>query len=121
MVDNKIKNNSVTISSIDKRANLSKKEFINEYVKPGIPVVVTDAAKDWKAMGKFTPDFFKSNYGQLIKKVKEVDYKISDYIDLMLKSTPEDPSPYPFNLNVEKYFPELMSDIMPHLLYGKRG
>jgi len=105
--------------AIDKRSKLSKKEFINEYVKPGIPVVVTDAAKDWKAMGKFTPQFFKETYGDKIKKVKGVDYKIGDYIDLMLKSTTENPSPYPFNLNVEKYFPELMSDIMPHLLYGK--
>ncbi len=114
-----IKNDSNTLSSIDKREKLSKKEFLNEYVFRGIPVVVMDAAKNWNAMGKFTPDFFKLNYGQLIKKVKGVDYTISEFIELMLKSSPENPAPYPFNLNVEKYFPELMKDIMPHLLYGK--
>lgn len=119
MIDLKIKNDPNTPSSIDKREKLSKKEFLNEYVFRGIPVVVMDAAKNWNAMGKFTPDFFKLNYGQLIKKVKGVDYTISEFIDLMLKSSPENPAPYPFNLNVEKYFPNLMKDIMPHLLYGK--
>ena len=47
---------------VDKRSELSRKELYNEYIKPEIPVVLKDAAKDWNAMGKITPEFFKKNY-----------------------------------------------------------
>lgn len=105
--------------TVDRRENLSKKELINEYVVPSYPVILTDGTKNWKAMGKFTPEFFKNRYGRMKKNVKGVDYTISDFIDLMLASTPANPAPYPFNLNVEDYFPELMDDIKPELIYGK--
>ena len=48
---------------IDKRENLSRKEFLNEYVLKNLPVVLKDACKDWKAIGKWTAEFFKENYG----------------------------------------------------------
>ena len=49
--------------NIDKRENLSSKEFLNEYVLKNRPVVLKDACKDWKAIGKWTPEFFKEKYG----------------------------------------------------------
>ena len=33
--------------TIDKRSNLSQQELLNEYVKPGRPVVLTDVARRW--------------------------------------------------------------------------
>src|ERR1700693_280921 len=48
---------------IDKREKLSRKEFLNEYVLKNRPVVLKDACKDWKAIGKWTPEFFKEKYG----------------------------------------------------------
>lgn len=105
--------------TVDKRSNLSRKEFINEYVIPSKPVVITDATRDWKAIGKYTPDFFKTNYGHIEKEIGGVKIKMADYIDRMLTSTPENPAPYPFNFNIEKVFPELMGDFQPQLFYGK--
>ncbi len=107
------------ISSIDKRTNISKKEFVNEYVRKSIPVVITDLTKNWPGMGKLTPEFFKNKYGHMEKEVEGVKIKMADYIDMMLKSTPENPSPYPYAFNVEYDFPELMSWLKPELHYGK--
>lgn len=118
-MDIKSESKSLQLGTVDKRTNLSKRELIKEYVEPSIPVVLTDAAKDWKAMGKITPEFFKTKYGSLEKEVKGRKYTIAEFIDLMLASTKENPSPYPFNLNVETYFPELMADIKPEILYAK--
>jgi len=108
-----------TITSVDRRSNLSRKELIKEYIEPSIPVILTDAADKWNAVGKFTPEFFKTNYGHLVKEVKGVKYNCADFVDRMMVSTPENPSPYPFNLNVEEYFPELMKDMEPTILYSK--
>jgi hypothetical protein len=35
---------------LDKRENLSRKEFFNEYAMKNRPVVLKDACKDWKAI-----------------------------------------------------------------------
>lgn len=107
------------IGSIDRREKLSRKELIKEYIEPEIPVILTDAAKDWGALDKITPEFFKDHYGNLTKEVNGVTYTFSEFIDLMRKSTAENPCPYPFNLNIEHYFPELRKEIKPEIVYGK--
>jgi hypothetical protein len=53
------------LEQVDRRAGLTKKEFLNEYLRPGRPVVFTDMTKDWPALNKWTAEFFKENYGQL--------------------------------------------------------
>jgi histone arginine demethylase JMJD6 len=66
------------ISGIDRRTNLSQDEFISDYVKLSRPVVLTDAAKDWKAMKKFTPQWFKEHYSHINKNINGVDYNMGD-------------------------------------------
>lgn len=70
-------------------------------------------------MGKFTPGFFKSKYGNLAKVVNGKKYTIGGFFDLMLASTPENPAPYPFKLNVEDCFPELLREMKPEIIYAK--
>jgi histone arginine demethylase JMJD6 len=106
------------IKSIDKRTNLSKEEFINEYVNKSLPVVLTDAAQDWKAMKKYTPAFFKENYAHINKNINGIIYNMGDFIDMMLTSDAENQAPYPYNFDVEKVFPELMKDFLPEIIYG---
>ncbi len=113
------KSTDETITQIDRRSNISRKELIAEYIEPAVPVILTNATRDWKALGKFTPAFFKKQYGHLTKEMKGVTYTLSEYIDLMLKSTPENPAPYPFNINIEQYLPELLDDLKPEILYAK--
>ena len=47
-----VKSRYKKVDGVDRRTNLSHEEFIEEYVKKSRPVVLTDAAKDWKAMKK---------------------------------------------------------------------
>jgi histone arginine demethylase JMJD6 len=109
-----------TITSIDRHKNLSPKEFLNEYVIPGKPVILTEAALPWKAMKKWTPEFFKTKYGHLEREVKGgKKVKLGDYMEMMFHSTEENPSPYPYNYDILRYFPELLDDIEPKLLFGK--
>lgn len=111
--------NKSKITSIDRHKNLSQKELLNEYVIPCKPVILTEAALQWEAMKKWTPDFFKTKYGHIEREVRGTKYKIGDYIGMMFDSTDENPSPYPYNFNIEYYFPELLKDIYPKLLFGK--
>jgi len=108
-----------TITTIDKRDHISHKELIREYIEPGIPVIVKDIASNWEGMGKLTPEFFKTHYGHIVKKINGVEYEMSTFVDLMMKATPEHPAPYPYNFNIEDYFPELMKYIHPQIAYGK--
>jgi histone arginine demethylase JMJD6 len=111
--------NTRTFKPIDKRSNLSKRELIKEYVEPSLPVVLTDATSKWNAIGKITPAFMKENYGHISREVNGTSYTISEYVDLMLTSTPENPAPYPFSFNIERSFPELLADLKPEIIYGK--
>jgi hypothetical protein len=110
---------STSLTSIDKRSKISRRELIAEYLEPGIPVVLTDAAQEWGAMGKITPAFFKKKYGHFTKEIKGKSYTVAEVIDLIESSTPEKPAPYPCNLNIEKLFPELMKDLKPEIVCGK--
>jgi len=46
---------------IERRENLSNEEFMKEYVYANRPVIVTDALRQWKAVGRWTPEFFRGN------------------------------------------------------------
>lgn len=52
------------INEIPKVSNLSKEEFIATYAYSGRPVVITDAAHNWSAVGKFSFQFFKRLYAR---------------------------------------------------------
>lgn len=105
--------------TVDKRSNLSHTELLKEYIEPSVPVVLTDAAANWKAMGKLTPQYFKEHYGQVSKTISGVTYQMADVLDMILASDPEKRAPYPYNFDIKKYFPELMPDFKPELIFGK--
>src|SRR6202051_4250666 len=106
---------------IDKRENLSRKEFLHEYVLKNRPVVLKDACKAWKAIGRWTPEFFKANYGS--RKVPVFERKravtvrdkilMQDYIEEITTSSSEQRAKYLFSLKIPKEFPELLRDLEP--------
>lgn len=104
---------------VDRRANIGQKELLNEYVLKNKPVIITDVAKKWPAVGKWTPDFFKANYGSITKEVKGRVISLAEQVELIKTSTPEAPAPYPYNLEVEDHFPDLMKDLEPQFVFGK--
>jgi hypothetical protein len=44
---------------IERRDRLSYEEFAESYLYALKPVIVTDALCQWKALGRWTPEFFK--------------------------------------------------------------
>jgi len=114
-----------TPGQIDKRENLSKKEFLHEYVLKNRPVVLINAAKDWKAIGKWSPQFFKESYGDrqvpVFERKRAVTVKdkvlMKDYIDEITSSTFQNRAKYLFSLKIPKEFPELLSDLEPRPTY----
>jgi len=115
----KVKTVSGAVEQIDRRSNLTRKELIKEYIEPGRPVILTNAAHQWPGMGKVTPQFIKEKYGHLTKTIKGVEYNFAELIDRVLASSLENPAPYPFNVNVEHYCPEMRKEFKPEIVFGK--
>ncbi len=103
---------------VDRRTGLRAAEFQNDYVDAGRPVIITDAAANWRAMARFSWDFFRDRYGHLRKEIHGHSYSLAEVIDWIRDAEESRPAPYPYNLNVEHYFPELLRDMRPELSYG---
>ena len=52
-------------------SNISKEEFLAKYAYSGRPVVITDAAQNWSAVGKFNFRFFKRIYARNMEAAEE--------------------------------------------------
>lgn len=102
-----------TNGSIDRRDHLSYPEFAREYLFANRPVVITDALKDWAAIGKWTPEFFKQKYGNLKWDLNGGSYDTAALADMIVRSTREKPAPYLHSIQFEDYFGEIMADISP--------
>jgi histone arginine demethylase JMJD6 len=88
-------------------------------------VVLKDAAKDWPALKKWTPEFFKEKYGDrkvpVFERKRAVTVKghvlMREYIDEITSSTYQNRAKYLFSLKIPKEFPELLSDLEPRPSY----
>lgn len=111
----------LNLKSVDRVSSLDKKEFIEKYVRPQVPVVVENWIEDWPAVKKWDFDYMKKMVGEKIVPLyddRPVDHKdgfnephakmkMSEYIDLLQS----EPTRYRiFLYNVLKEVPELQSD-----------
>jgi histone arginine demethylase JMJD6 len=122
-----VQGNSEMVFEIERRDKLSYEEFAEEYLYPLKPVIVTDALRQWKALGLWTPEFFKREFGQMKFKMEDdlkaragyksgagaVEYTMERFIDCVLESTEEHPAPYFRNRILSDLFPSLKDDILP--------
>jgi histone arginine demethylase JMJD6 len=98
---------------IDRRAGLTRTEFANEYLSPPRPVILTDAMSSWRALGRWTPEFFKNEYGDLQVSVDGEAMALRHLIDRIEASTSGDPAPYLRNQLLAAWPPELSADVSP--------
>jgi histone arginine demethylase JMJD6 len=106
--------------SIQKVENLSYRDFIENFYKPGIPVVFKDATKVWKASSLFTPNWFRENFGDKSIEKNGRTYTMREVFDLVETSTEANPAPYPFIFDIPTNLHELTSYIQPtNLGYAK--
>ena len=106
-------------TTIEKRRNLSRREFIHEYQIPRKPVILEDATQEWAAR-HWTPENLCRRIGDKQVLVRGTDryYRFDELTELIAESTPENPAPYGRNLNVHRDLRELLPDIQPRLKYA---
>lgn len=100
-------------TTVDKRKDISHKEFVEKYQKPGIPVILENVTEAWKSNKMFTPEFFRENFGERTGKHSSRGYTVAEMLDITAKSTPENPAPYPVKFMVKASLPELMPHFQP--------
>ncbi len=98
---------------IDRRSGLSADEFEREYLEPLRPVIVTDAITHWRALGRWSPQFFKQEYGRLNVTVDNETMSLGDLVDRVEASSSESPAPYLRNQALSEWPPELLADVLP--------
>jgi hypothetical protein len=105
------------ITAIDRRSGLSYDEFVECYLMPERPVILTDALAAWPALTKWTPEFFRDVHGDRIVRVQGKEMRLGTFMENVLASTDEAPSPYLSSLLVRQQFPEIAADILPDIPY----
>jgi hypothetical protein len=104
--------------SIDVRDGLEYGRFVREHLVLHRPVYIKNAFPQWKALGKWTPDFFRRNYGRCEVTVAGQKEELGGYLDRVEASTPEAPVPYLRELSVRSLAPELGDDLLPFVAYA---
>jgi hypothetical protein len=112
---------TLNLQEIPRVNNITKQEFIKQYLKPQKPVVIERCIEDWPAYTKWNLNYMKTVAGDKVVPLyddRPVDYsdgfnephakmKMSDYVDL-LKS---EPTKFRIFLwNVLKEVPQLQND-----------
>jgi hypothetical protein len=98
---------------IQKVDNISYRDFMENFYKPGIPVVFKNATKVWKASNLFTPDWFRENFGDRTIDKNGRTYTMREVLDLVETSTEANPAPYPFIFDIPSNLHELLPYIQP--------
>lgn len=101
------------MTTIDRRSNISYREFIADYQKKGRPVILENATKVWKDNLMFTPAFFKDKFGSRSATFSGKSFTITELLDLTAASTKENPAPYPIKFNILTQLPELLEFMSP--------
>lgn len=101
------------MTGIDRRSDISYKEFIDSYQKPGIPVILENATMAWKSNLMFTPDYFRERFGTRETYHENRKYTMAEILDIAAKSTKENPAPYPIKFNLLTQLPEIFEDMSP--------
>ncbi|MFT3924996.1 MAG: cupin-like domain-containing protein [Myxococcales bacterium] len=108
----------VLAGKIDVRDRLSYTDFINEYAKAQRPVVIRNAFPEWKALGKWSPEFFRSEHGHRTVTLGGKSMKMGDYIKSVEAATPDKPAPYLRECVIREFAPELGEDLQPFVQYA---
>ena len=102
---------------IERRHGLTYDDFMKNYLIPRKPVIVTGVLTGWKALTRWTPEFFKTRYGAKVVRIEGTTWTLGAYIDRVLASTPDDPAPYLKDQIIRELDPELAHDIQPFIEY----
>ncbi|KAJ1960078.1 hypothetical protein IWQ62_004365, partial [Dispira parvispora] len=95
---------------IPRRACLSVSEFIEQYERPGLPVILTDVVTQWPAYQKWTPEFFLKLYGSVKFQAEAVQITFEKYWRYAATQTLDEAPLYLFDKCFADSCPELVAD-----------
>jgi len=105
----------IVATDIDRRAwsALGADGFRQQYLRDPRPVAISGAIDHWPAMGKWSPDFFRREYGTRRVNVDGTEWSLADLIDRIEASSADQPAPYLRNELLERWPEPLRADIAP--------
>src|SRR5665213_2651907 len=66
-------------SDVEYRETPSYEEFTENFLLPLKPVVIRGALAQWSAVRRWTPDFFKQEFGDLLFTINDSEYGQAEY------------------------------------------
>src|SRR5687768_16436231 len=99
--------------AIDRRSGLTRADFARDYLNPPRPVILTDALSHWRALGRWSPEFFRTQYPHLEVQVDDQRMTLGELVDRIEASTEDNPAPYLRNQPLAEWPPELVADVSP--------
>ena len=99
---------------IDRHAGLSRERFEREYLRPASAGDLDRRDRTLAARwARWSPQFFKEEYGHLEVEVDGESMALGDLIDRVEASTDDNPAPYLRNQALAEWPPELTADVSP--------
>ncbi|KAI9297899.1 Clavaminate synthase-like protein, partial [Neoconidiobolus thromboides FSU 785] len=95
--------------NIERRSNLSYKEFIEEYELPNKPVIITDIVNKWPAFNKWNEDYLMENFDTQDFIAESVNIKLKNYFQYSNNNRDESPI-YLFDKHFTKNCPNIDKD-----------
>jgi hypothetical protein len=95
-------------AEIERRDRITLREFTDEYLLPGIPVIITGVADQWRAYALWSHDFFRAHYAASTVNVwqwfhqsgpevpTEKEGRLGDYLDSLKERAWLDPRRPPY-------------------------
>jgi len=96
--------------------------FLHEYVRKNRPVVIADSVRDWPALSRWTPAYFRDKFGDETVQVSYTQrMPMRDFVDAVEASTAQAPGPYLYRLFIHDHLPALLADLSPQNPYAFAG
>lgn len=107
--------------NVERIGSIGDPEFREYFVRPRVPVVLTNAVDRWPARDRWSLAFFHKHYGhrQVRFRSQHGQMKLADYLDRLAESSFEHPAPYLRNLNIQTDWPDLIPDISPRVSFSQ--
>ncbi len=106
------------LPDIERRSNLEPREFIDNYLGPRRPVILTDAAAAWPAYKLYTPEHFRHHHGDKRITIDGSEWRLDELIQALQASSMDQPGPYPCKFPVVRDFSELIPELTPRFVYS---
>lgn len=100
---------------IERVHDVTLADFVRRYRKPRRPVVLTDALRDWSALERFTPEFFRREFADRAVRIRGRDFRLGEVIAMQQASDADHPAPYPCTLSD---CTSLLADLTPRFEYS---